>query len=602
MKTLFIYPEFDNPNYWDFKEALKFIKKKSSITPLGLPTVAAMLPREQFEVELVDMNIEPLTEEQIRRNDIVFVSSMVAQKKSTAELIERVHKLGKKVVAGGPYPTSYSDEINADYIVAGEAEITLKPFLEDLLSGKARHFYDEGSCLKRQPSLPVSKNGKPLLTSTPIPRWDLLDLKKYASLAVQFSRGCPHDCEFCDIPTLFGRVPRTKTPGQIIAELDAIYENGGRSSVFFVDDNFTGNKGKVRELLPVLIEWQEKRGYPFPFFTEAGLDLALPENRDILYEMNRAGFDSVFIGIESPNRKSLEGAGKKQNLGRMSLEERVEVIQRAGLEVTAGFIAGFDEDTPDVFENMFNFVQKTGIVIPMIGLLTAVKGTRLYNRLEKEGRLHPETPSGSNTHNFSFNFTPKLDEKFLIEGYAELLKKVFDPKAYFERCKTLEKIRGKHHKQKLANTNGFYALGKIIYENSIIRPDFQFFKYALGTLFTKPSKFPEAISRSVKLYHFRTMTDNAVSVLDYRNELTHLYEHFCKRANKLRESAGERIHEFKDEIARIESDVIRKATKKYNSLHRDFRSNATDALEDLRKMIDGYKHNYLGCPQSGNAQ
>ena len=591
MRTLFVYPEFDERNHWDFKDALRFIRKKSSMPSLGLATVTAMLPREQFEVELVDMNVGLLTDEQIRRSDIVLVSSMVAQKK--AKIIERAHKLGKKVAAGGPHPTSYFDEVDADYIVAGEAEITLKPFLEDLLNGKARHFYDEGSCLKRQPSLPVSKNGKPLLTSTPIPRWDLLDLKNYASLPVQFSRGCPYDCEFCDITTLYGRVPRTKIPEQIIDELNAIHERGWEGSVFFVDDNFTGNKKKVRELLPVLIDWQEKRGYPFLFFTEASLDLALLENKDILYGMNRAGFDSVFVGIESPNTKALEGMNKKQNLGSMSLEERVEVIQRAGFEVTSGFIIGNDEDTPDVFENIYNFVQKTGIVVPMIGLLTAVRGTRLYERLKREGRLRSETPSGSNTHDFSFNFTPKLDEKFLIEGYADLLKKVFNPKAYFKRCETLEQTRGKRHRQKLANSDGFYALGKIVYENSIVRPDFQFFKYVFGTLLRNPSNFPEAISRSVKLYHFRTMTDSAVSVLDYQKEITNLYERFCERANKLRDRAGESVHEFKDEIAKIEDDVIRKATRKYDTLHEDFRRNASGALENLKEMIGKYKTEYF---------
>lgn len=538
--------------------------------PTGLVTVCAMLPPEFEVMPVADLNISPLTDAQIKEADIIFTSSMIVQNDSLEEVVERAHHFGKKVVAGGPHPTSYPEKVKADHLVMNEAETTLPQFLEDLKSGNLKRIYQSSS--------------KPLITTTPIPRWDLLDLKNYSSLAIQYSRGCPFDCDFCDITALFGREPRTKNPEQMIREVDAIYQTGWRGSIFIVDDNFIGNKRNVRQMLPPLTAWQKKNKYPFTFFTEASMDLAANANEDIRNDMIDAGFDSVFLGIESPDPDVLNSMDKRQNAGGGTTPaEKVRILQKAGFEVTGGFIIGNDKEKPEIFENLFNFIQETGIVVPMAGLLTALKGTKLYNRLESEGRLTGES-SGNNTHDLGFNFKTKLPEDFLIEGYMGLLKKLFEPKNYYERCRTLSANRGEYRRGPV-NPHGINALVRLLYENVVQHPEPEFGRYLLETILTRPSEIPVVVTHAAKLRHFKTMTDSTADVKAYTQTTESLYEKFCQKAESLKGDAQRRLHALGD----MEKEVLSQAKRKYNKIHEDFRDKADVALQGLRQRIADYK-------------
>ena len=388
MNVLLIYPEFPD-TFWSFKHALRFIRKKASSPPLGLLTVAAMLPPE-WTKRLVDANVTKLTEKDLAWADYALISGMIVQRESAHQIITRCKEAGVKVVAGGPLFTSeYRQFEKADHFVLNEAEVTLPPFLADLEQGRARRVYTTSEFAD--------------IHKTPVPLWELADLDRYATMSIQFSRGCPYNCEFCNVTALFGHRPRTKTAEQIIAELDRLHDLGWRAGVFFVDDNFIGNKRSLKtELLPALIEWQkEKRG--IPFHTEVSINVA--DDEELMQMMVEAGFGTVFIGIETPDEASLAECNKKQNKNR-NLVQDVKRIQRAGLQVQGGFIVGFDSDTHSIFQRQIDFIQESGIVTAMVGLLQAPAGTRLYERLRREGRLLGRM-SGDNVDGTT-NIIPKL--------------------------------------------------------------------------------------------------------------------------------------------------------------------------------------------------
>jgi radical SAM superfamily enzyme YgiQ (UPF0313 family) len=416
MRIVLVYPSFPD-TFWSFRYALKFISKKATYPPLGLLTVAAMLPKD-WGKKLIDMNVTKLKDKDLEGADFVFLSAMAIQKASAREVISKCKKMNIKVVAGGPLFTTACEEFeDVDHLILNEAEITLPLFLEDLRNGRAKHIY-------------TSKEF-PDIEKTPIPLWRLVEMKKYANMCLQYSRGCPFNCDFCDITNLFGHKVRTKSKEQILAELASLYLQGWRGGIFFVDDNFIGNRRKLKtEILPAIVEWMQTKRYPFSFSTETSIDLA--DDEGLRQLMVQAGFNSVFVGIETPNEESLSECHKVQNKNR-DLLACVKKIQKSGLQVSGGFIVGFDNDPPSIFQRQIEFIQKSGIITAMVGLLNAPRGTKLYQRLVKENRLLKD-PSGDNT-DFSINFKPKMNYETLINGYKRIVKEIYSPKVYYERVK-----------------------------------------------------------------------------------------------------------------------------------------------------------------------
>jgi radical SAM superfamily enzyme YgiQ (UPF0313 family) len=414
MKILMVYPEYP-VTFWSFDYVLKFVSKKAAYPPLGLLTVAAMLP-DHWDLRLLDMNVDKLKDRDLQWADYVMISAMMIQKKSVVDVLRRCRNLGQKVIAGGPLFNSTPEEYLhlVDHLILNEAEHTLPPFLADLKTGNPKKVY--------------RTEGFPGLDMTPIPRWDLIKIKKYATPMIQCSRGCPFDCEFCDITTLYGRKPRLKSTEQVIAELEAIYELGWRGNVFFVDDNFIGNKRKIKEMLPRLIEWMKSHQYPFTFLTEASINLA--DDDELIDLMVEAGFDTVFIGLETPHEDSLKECAKNQNRSR-DMIAAIRKLQAAGIQVLGGYIVGFDNDDAGIFSRQIKFIQESGVVTAMVGLLNAPPGTRLWQRLKAENRLETDA-SGDNTDG-TINFTPKMDKEVLISGYRQIVRTIYSPRYFYKR-------------------------------------------------------------------------------------------------------------------------------------------------------------------------
>ena len=482
-----MYPD----TFWSFKHALKFVSKKASFPPLGLLTVAAMLP-EDWNKKLIDMNANSLEDKDILWADYVFISAMSVQSESVTKIIQRCKTLGAKIVGGGPLFTSTSENYkDVDHLVLNEAEITLPMFLNDLEKGIPKHKYSSDEWAD--------------ITTTPLPRWDIVPIKNYTSMNLQYSRGCPYDCDFCDITVLYGRVPRTKTKEQVIDELEALYFTGWRGPVFFVDDNFIGNKGKLkREILPAIAEWMEKRKNPFYLNTEASINLA--DDEQLMQLMAKAGFEAVFIGIESPNDESLVECNKNQNRNR-DLISSIKKIQQAGLEVQGGFIVGFDNDPSTIFDKLTNFIQESGIVTAMVGLLNAPRGTKLQKRLESEGRMLKDF-TGNNT-DVSINFIPRMDAGTLMDGYKSILKKIYSPKYYYERVmQFMKEFEPKKKKVFHLNPNYILALFRSIFKLGVIGEErIYYWKLFFWSLFKKPQLFSLAILFSIYGFHFKKISN-----------------------------------------------------------------------------------------------
>jgi radical SAM superfamily enzyme YgiQ (UPF0313 family) len=492
LKILLVYPQYPI-TFWSFSHALKFVSKKAAFPPLGLLTVAAMLPVE-WEKKLIDMNVTALSDEDIKWADYVFISAMVVQRNSVKEVIARCKRLGARTVAGGPlFTTGYDEFEGVDHFVLGEAEVTLPLFLADLAKGLPKPIY---TC-----------HEQPDISKTPVPLWSLINMKLYSSMNMQYSRGCPFDCEFCDIIVLNGHKPRTKSKDQMVAELEALHRHGWRGGVFIVDDNFIGNKKKLKtETLPALIEWSKEKKYPFAFFTEASINLA--DDEELMQLMAEAGFDRVFIGIETPNEESLAECNKLPNKGR-DLAAAVKTIQNHGFEVQGGFIVGFDSDPVSIFRSQINFIQKSGIVTAMVGLLNAPRGTRLYQRLKKENRL-VRGFSGDNT-DISLNFVPKMNYETLINGYKHILDTIYSPKQYYERVRAFlkeykpPKVKGRISQVHFHHIEGF--LKSLWFLGVMEKGRKYYWKLIISTLFRHPRAFPLSISLSVFGFHFRKIAE-----------------------------------------------------------------------------------------------
>jgi radical SAM superfamily enzyme YgiQ (UPF0313 family) len=488
MNILLIYPEFPD-TFWSFKHALRFVLKKSSSPPLGLITIAAMLP-ETWSKRLVDINVEQLTDKDLTWADMVFISAMVVQRKSAYEVIHRAKGMGKIVVAGGPIFTGEWEQFDeVDHFVLNEGEITLPEFLKDLNEGNLRRVY--------------STAGYADLAQTPVPMWELVKINRYDSLGIQYSRGCPFNCDFCNVTAMLGHKPRTKSAGQIITELNRMYQIGWRRNIFFVDDNFIGNRRELKEeILPALIEWRKgKTGCNF--ITEASINLA--DDPQLMKMMTDAGFNSVFVGIETPDEDSLKECNKGQNIHR-DLVESVKTLQRNGLQVMGGFIVGFDNDTPSIFQRQVEFIQSSGIVTAMVGMLQAPYGTKLYARMQKEGRLLDEM-NGDNADG-STNILPKMGAEILKQGYQKLMNEIYSPKQFYTRVRTFLAEYNPAETPVKIRIEEIYAFLRSVWHLGVFGKERrEYWQLFFWTLANYPKKFALAITFSIYGYHFRTVNE-----------------------------------------------------------------------------------------------
>jgi radical SAM superfamily enzyme YgiQ (UPF0313 family) len=571
---LMVYPEVPGNTYWSYKYALEFTKRKSAMPPLGLITIASLFG-EGYALKLVDLNVMPLADEDIAWSDAVFISAMIVQKASMAQIVDRCRSFAKTVIAGGPYITNSHEEVQGvDHLLVGEVDHTFAQFLQDLENGTAKPVY----------SMPE----RPDISNLPVPRFDLLDFNAYGSMAVQYSRGCPFQCEFCDIWTVYGNKPRLKQAETLIAEIDTLYRLGWHGAVFVVDDNFIGNRRRVKkELIPALKEWQAAHGHPFHFFTEASINLA--DDDELLSGMREAGFNEVFIGIETPNTAGLEETGKSQNL-KTDMAEAVQKIQRQGIEVLAGFIIGFDSDPPDIFQRQIDFIQENAIPKGMIGLLTALPGTRLHQRLKREGRML-SSPVGNNTHAMTTNFKTKMDPDLIKEGYKKILGSLYDKrmKNYFARCNNLlDTIEYRDFFQRKIHFEEVAVFIKSLLRQPFTPYGYQYVKYIIRNLFKNRDLFAEAVTLSICGHHFHTITRQAMrkekveSILDeksrYFSDLVHQY------TDALKQNSDKRL-KYMSRLWNKRIRLLKQMQGKINKLNSEFQADLNRKYVEISNQM-----------------
>lgn len=479
MKALLLYPRFPQ-SFWSYDRFMELAGLKAVIPPLGIITVASLLPQD-WEIRFYDRNVSEETDSDWEWCDIVILSAMLAQRGDFHHLIRKAVHLGKKVAVGGPYPTSVPEDAlatGAHYLVLDEGEITVPLFLEAIANGE-----EKGTFRALE---------KPDVTQSPMPRFDLLKLDSYFMMAIQFSRGCPFNCEFCDIINLYGRKPRTKEPSQTLAELQALYDLGWRGSLFIVDDNFIGNQRNVKRLLRELIPWMQEHNYPFTFITEASVNLA--EDAELLQLMVEAGFHAVFLGIETPDQDSLQVTRKYQNT-RNPLVEACHKINEAGLLIYAGFILGFDGERSGAGQRIQAFVEQTNIPQPMLGILQALPNTALWQRLQKEQRLQEASRVGgvqTGDQNTLMNFIPSRPVDEIAREYVEAFWTMYEPENYlrrcFQQCLNISVNHRIHQNMYFPPGKGLRLVAQIIWYQGIRRPSIraQFWRQLWEIIRTKP--------------------------------------------------------------------------------------------------------------------
>ncbi|QJB55102.1 B12-binding domain-containing radical SAM protein [Pseudodesulfovibrio sp. zrk46] len=490
MKALLVYPSYPD-TFWSFKSVLSFVSKKAAFPPLGLLTIAPILPAA-WEKRLVDMNVSSLSDADLEWADLVMVSAMIVQVPNAQEVVRRAKRLGKTVIAGGPAFKAQRELFpKVDHFIVGEAEAILPTFLDDFVRGMAGPLYEATE--------------RPDLESTPLPAWELLNFKDYVSMVVQYSRGCPFNCEFCDIVAMNGRRPRVKKSDTMLGELQSLYDAGWKDSVFIVDDNFIGNIAHVKGFLPKLAAWQKQRNYPFRFMTEASVNMA--HDTELMRMMSSANFHKVFIGIESPSMESLEECGKKQNVN-IEFGSAVRDIQKHGMQVMGGFIVGFDSDTPSIFEQQANFIKDIGVVTAMVGVLNALPQTRLWHRLQSEGRL-VDGLSGENT-DACVNFKPSMGRETLLEGYKRLLGLLYSPKEYYERINRFLDSYNPTSRGRIVWSD-IKAFVKSLWSiGAVSKARFSYWRILIKTIFTKPKALPAVVELTILGLHFERVSQRVI--------------------------------------------------------------------------------------------
>jgi radical SAM superfamily enzyme YgiQ (UPF0313 family) len=557
-------------SFWSFKFALQYLGKKSSMPPLGLLTLANMFPSD-YHLRLVDMNVHPLTDADLQWADLVCTSTMIVQRQSLEHVITRAKRAGKPVVAGGPHPTSYWEDMeDIDYFLLGEVEETFPRFLHDLEQGTAQHCY-----------VPQEK---PAITQTPLPRYDLITMRAYGSMLLQFSRGCPFDCEFCDITKLYGRVPRTKTPEQMLAEFDLLYNLGWRGALFLVDDNFIGNRREALRLLRALIPWQQARHYPFTLCTEASMNLV--QYDELMDAMIQAGFTSVFVGIETPTPAALVATKKPQNVRKDDPEyplHAVHTLQAKGFEVMGGFILGLDGEPPEVFDLHIRFIQQAAIAMAMEGLLTALKGTDLYHRLAREGRLRGDT-TGNNLDT-QLNFVPEMPAALLTAGYTRVLNTIYDRRLeqYFARCWSLvQRMERRHAPTPMATPLCLSEMLRFAGASlrQLLSPQGPaYLQFLSRVLLHQPAMLREAFALAAKGYHLRKITEQITAVDNLKHYLTHALEQLQADMARYAQEGNSRLQVYVRE-------VLAQVRREYGTIHEDFRHDVDEALTTFMQALD----------------
>lgn len=589
---LFVYPEIPNLTYWSFSKALRFVSKKSAFPPLGLATVASMLP-PSTNIRILDMNVEKLKEKDLEWADTVFLSAMIVQKESFEKISRRCQERGIPVVAGGPYAsTAFKELPYVDHFVIGEAENVINRFWKDFTNGETKKAYsrpatqaaydEQREYFGEDADIELTCH-YPDVNETPVPRFDLLKRKKYRSMSVQASRGCPIGCEFCDIWRRFGKKPRTKDPENMLRELDELHRLGWHGAIFVVDDNFIGNRKRARELLGEMARWQKEHGYPFQFFTEGTLTLA--DDEALLEGFRQAGFDMVFIGIETPSNESLKETHKLINT-RGSIPEKVARIQSYGVQVTAGFILGFDNDPDDIREAMIKFIQDLGIPVAMVGLMQALPETDLFDRLAREGRLLSQA-SGNNTHSFATNFITKRPMKAVTEDYKEILRNTYplSLSTYFERCKVLrERWNPPKHSSKVHLVD-LLALVRYLLLVPFKSYRWSAFKFTVGTLFKKPAFFPIAMSLCMQGHHFREITRYAFEAEHVENFLHEKKAAFAKMVSQCIESTANSRTAFMEGYVHHRDEILKEYCQRRNEILKEARRKMNKLQKDARFII-----------------
>ncbi|MGC2638021.1 MAG: radical SAM protein [Acidobacteriaceae bacterium] len=487
MNALLVYPRFPD-TYWSFRYALSFQGKRAAQPPLGLMTVAALLP-DCWNKRLIDTNVERLKDSDLAWADIVLLSGMHIQQERLLSIVRRCRARGLRTVVGGPIASSVcAADLEADYVVIGEAEDVLADFVRDLEGGCARLVYQAAE--------------RPSLDHSPMPDFSLIRMKRYSTMTVQYSRGCPFNCEFCDIIEIYGRRPRTKPVAQVLAEFERLYISGWRGPVFVVDDNFIGNKVRVRELLAALAGWQRERRHPFRLITEASLNLS--DDPGLLQAMKEAGFASVFLGIETPDELSLAAANKHQNT-RRDLLSSIAIIQSYGIEVMGGFILGFDTDKEDIFDRLVDFIQKSAIPIAMVGLLQAMPGTQLHRRLTREGRILDA--GGGNNTDCALNFLPRMDPHRLMEGYRSVLRRIYSREAFYARAQAYLQRCRPHYQARIDLANLRALMLSIVRQGILGRARLSYWKYLFLAATRYRRSFGAAMTMAVMGHHFQVITE-----------------------------------------------------------------------------------------------
>ena len=573
-KALLVYPEHP-PTYWGANYALEMVGIKAAFPPLGLLTIAAMFPPE-YDLRVVDMNVAPLEDSDLDWADMVFTSTMIVQRVSLETVIERCNRAGVPVIAGGPHPTTFHDGIaGVDHFVLDEAEEIFPVFLRDLEHGTAKAIY-------REPR-------KPDVTLAPVPRFDLIDMDNYYSMGLQFSRGCPFDCEFCDITKLYGRVPRTKSPAQMVTEFDSLRRLGWKGPVFLVDDNFIGNKRDAMDLLPVIAEWQRAHGYPFALSTEASVNLARMD--ELMEAMVEAGFDTVFLGIETPNPKALIKTKKPQNISRNDedyLFNAVRKIQRTGMQVQGGFILGLDSDDEGVFDAQIEFIQRAGIPVAPIYLLTALRGTDMYDRLNSEGRL---LDRAIGTSSMTLNFKPELDPGILIDGYRRVTRTLYDPtlENYFQRCLILfEHLKAVPHLRKPMGRNAIVVAAMRVRRQLSKNQIPAFSRFIAKVSRDYPRMLPTALRLAALGYHFERVTRQQIMIHDFKLFLEAELDLFQKAV----------LHRVKrpDDVQGRRQALFSRVETRYRSIPVDLRYNEDGiepALQSFRSAVNAQAEQFI---------